>query len=181
MELAILCNCEIGLILFDGNNRLYEFKTDDMRRVIRKYSDSKPQESFGKEDVTFIPHYKPYINHFFWFQLFRRYFMKDNSNAMKGAFARKVCFIGSLWMMIFCLCSLKMRETFNLTQKMKRVIVMTTCACPRSLQQDSVKPAIVLMKAKRVRIRIQETIEKNEVQPSFLFTFHLPLFSCNSI
>eukprot|EP00210_Caulerpa_lentillifera_P008636 g8238.t1 len=64
-----------------------------MKRIIRKYSEAKPQESYGKEDVSlslliWTPSLLTIV--FLCVQLFRRYFMKDNSGALKGAFARKL-------------------------------------------------------------------------------------------
>ncbi|KAL6598448.1 hypothetical protein ACP70R_000751 [Stipagrostis hirtigluma subsp. patula] len=40
-ELAILCDAEVGLVVFSGTGRLYEFASTSMKSVIDRYSEAK--------------------------------------------------------------------------------------------------------------------------------------------
>ena len=52
MELSVLCNCRIGLILFDGNGKLYDFKTEDMTTLVTDYFARDVYESNDKDTVS---------------------------------------------------------------------------------------------------------------------------------
>ena len=45
-ELSILCGCEIGIIIFSANNRLFQYASDDMDRVISRYVSSNDHSEY---------------------------------------------------------------------------------------------------------------------------------------
>ncbi|KAI9199450.1 uncharacterized protein BJ171DRAFT_462368 [Polychytrium aggregatum] len=38
-ELSVLCGCEIGLIIFSHNNKLVQYTSSDMDRVLLRYTE----------------------------------------------------------------------------------------------------------------------------------------------
>ena len=38
-ELSVLCDCEIALIIFTSNNKLYQYASSDMDKVLLKYTE----------------------------------------------------------------------------------------------------------------------------------------------
>ncbi|XP_063810829.1 myocyte-specific enhancer factor 2B [Pseudophryne corroboree] len=51
-ELSVLCDCEIALIIFNGSNRLFQYASTDMDRVLLKYTEySEPHESRTNFDI----------------------------------------------------------------------------------------------------------------------------------
>jgi len=52
MELSILCECDVALIVFNSNNKLYQYASADMERILLKYTDyPDPQPAMTNEDV----------------------------------------------------------------------------------------------------------------------------------
>uniref|UniRef100_A0A3P8V167 MADS-box domain-containing protein n=1 Tax=Cynoglossus semilaevis TaxID=244447 RepID=A0A3P8V167_CYNSE len=44
-ELSVLCDCEIALIIFNSTNRLFQYASTDMDKVLLKYTEySEPRE-----------------------------------------------------------------------------------------------------------------------------------------
>lgn len=39
MELSILCDCEIALIIFNSNNNLYQYASNDIKATLAKYKE----------------------------------------------------------------------------------------------------------------------------------------------
>lgn len=39
MELSILCDCEIALIIFSSNNKLFQYASSDMDKLLLRYTD----------------------------------------------------------------------------------------------------------------------------------------------
>ena len=37
-ELSVLCDCEIALIIFSSSNKLYQYASTDMDKVLLKYT-----------------------------------------------------------------------------------------------------------------------------------------------
>lgn len=37
MELSILCDCEIALIIFNSNNKLFQYASTDMKSTLNKF------------------------------------------------------------------------------------------------------------------------------------------------
>ncbi|XP_075467252.1 myocyte-specific enhancer factor 2B isoform X2 [Ascaphus truei] len=51
-ELSVLCDCEIALIIFNGANRLFQYASTDMDRVLLKYTEyTEPHESRTNSDI----------------------------------------------------------------------------------------------------------------------------------
>lgn len=58
-ELSVLCDCEIGLIIFSSTGKLFQYASSDMDSVLLKYTDHvDPHESKTNVDmakVTTLP------------------------------------------------------------------------------------------------------------------------------
>lgn len=51
-ELSVLCGCEIALIIFNSNDRLFQYASSDMDKVLLKYADyNEPHESCTNVDI----------------------------------------------------------------------------------------------------------------------------------
>ena len=45
-ELSVLCDCEIALIIFNSTNKLFQYASTDMDKVLLKYTEyNEPHES----------------------------------------------------------------------------------------------------------------------------------------
>ncbi|WP_289480292.1 hypothetical protein, partial [Klebsiella pneumoniae] len=45
-ELSVLCDCEIALIIFNHSNKLFQYASTDMDKVLLKYTEyNEPHES----------------------------------------------------------------------------------------------------------------------------------------
>ncbi|XP_072517202.1 myocyte-specific enhancer factor 2B [Salminus brasiliensis] len=54
-ELSVLCDCEIALIIFNSTNRLFQYASTDMDKVLLKYTEySEPHESRTNTDILEI-------------------------------------------------------------------------------------------------------------------------------
>ncbi|OWK51283.1 Myocyte-specific enhancer factor 2B [Lonchura striata] len=55
-ELSVLCDCEIALIIFNSANRLFQYASTDMDKVLLKYTEySEPHESRTNSDILQSP------------------------------------------------------------------------------------------------------------------------------
>ncbi len=53
MELSILCDCEVALLVFGTNNRLFQYSTTDMDKVLIRYTEyNEPRKPLMNEDVS---------------------------------------------------------------------------------------------------------------------------------
>ncbi|PJF18813.1 hypothetical protein PSACC_01331 [Paramicrosporidium saccamoebae] len=51
-ELSVLCGCEVGLIVFSGNNKLFQYASSDMDSLLLRYTEhTEPHEYRTNEDV----------------------------------------------------------------------------------------------------------------------------------
>ncbi|KAF6717143.1 Myocyte-specific enhancer factor 2A [Oryzias melastigma] len=51
-ELSVLCDCEIALIIFNGSNKLFQYASTDMDKVLLKYTEyNEPHESRTNSDI----------------------------------------------------------------------------------------------------------------------------------
>ncbi|XP_076322965.1 myocyte-specific enhancer factor 2C-like isoform X1 [Tachypleus tridentatus] len=51
-ELSVLCNCEIALIIFNNSNKLFQYASTDMDKVLLKYTEyNEPHESRTNNDI----------------------------------------------------------------------------------------------------------------------------------
>ncbi|RKP13234.1 hypothetical protein BJ684DRAFT_6359, partial [Piptocephalis cylindrospora] len=52
-ELSVLCDCEIGLIIFNSQNKLIQFSSTDMDRILLRYTEyPEPDEVRGPTDFA---------------------------------------------------------------------------------------------------------------------------------
>ncbi|XP_066448955.1 myocyte-specific enhancer factor 2A isoform X3 [Eleutherodactylus coqui] len=52
-ELSVLCDCEIALIIFNGSNKLFQYASTDMDKVLLKYTEyNEPHESRTNSDIV---------------------------------------------------------------------------------------------------------------------------------
>jgi hypothetical protein len=57
MELSVLCDCEVALIIFNCSNKLYQYSSTNMDKVLLKYTEyTEPQDRMA--DVRLPPHYR---------------------------------------------------------------------------------------------------------------------------
>lgn len=58
-ELSVLCDCEIALIIFNSTNRLFQYASTDMDKVLLKYTEySEPHESRTNTDILEVLSWK---------------------------------------------------------------------------------------------------------------------------
>lgn len=58
-ELSVLCDCEIALIVFNSQNKLYQYASSDMDKVLLKYTEcNEPHESWTNKDILDLIHKK---------------------------------------------------------------------------------------------------------------------------
>jgi hypothetical protein len=79
-ELSVLCGCEIALIIFNSNDRLFQYASSDMDKVLLKYADyNEPHESCTNVDIIDVS-LKKLKFHVFYF-----YFLKILNKKIKPA------------------------------------------------------------------------------------------------
>ncbi|GBG75870.1 hypothetical protein CBR_g21114 [Chara braunii] len=63
MELSVLCDCDIGLVIFNSNNKLFQYASTDMDCILGKFKDlrSEPHEVKNNQDL-FIQHFASQSN-----------------------------------------------------------------------------------------------------------------------
>uniref|UniRef100_A0A5F7ZFN2 Myocyte enhancer factor 2C n=1 Tax=Macaca mulatta TaxID=9544 RepID=A0A5F7ZFN2_MACMU len=55
-ELSVLCDCEIALIIFNSTNKLFQYASTDMDKVLLKYTEyNEPHESRTNSDIAVPP------------------------------------------------------------------------------------------------------------------------------
>ena len=56
-ELSVLCDCEIALIIFNRSDKLFQYASTDMDRVLLKYTEhNEPHESRTNRDIVEVKH-----------------------------------------------------------------------------------------------------------------------------
>ena len=51
-ELSILCDCEIALIIFNSGNKLFQYASTDMDKILLRYTEyNEPHESRTNADI----------------------------------------------------------------------------------------------------------------------------------
>lgn len=64
-ELSVLCDCEIALIIFSSSNKLYQYASTDMDKVLLKYTEyNEPHESLTNKNIIEVSIFE----NFFWFE-----------------------------------------------------------------------------------------------------------------
>ena len=57
-ELSVLCDCEIALIIFNSANKLFQYASTDMDKVLLKYTEyNEPHESRTNKDIVEVKIY----------------------------------------------------------------------------------------------------------------------------
>lgn len=52
-ELSVLCDCEIALIIFNSTNKLFQYASTDMDKVLLKYTEyNEPHESKTNSEIV---------------------------------------------------------------------------------------------------------------------------------
>jgi len=79
-ELSVLCGCEIALMIFNSNDRLFQYASSDMDKVLLKYADyNEPHESCTNVDIIDVSLKK------LKFHVFNFYFLKILNKKIKPA------------------------------------------------------------------------------------------------
>jgi hypothetical protein len=56
MELSKLCDCEIALIVFDTNDKLFQYSSTSVENILLKYTEyGEPTEEKHNSDVRAVP------------------------------------------------------------------------------------------------------------------------------
>ncbi len=64
-ELSVLCDCEIALIIFNSTNKLFQYASTDMDKVLLKYTEyNEPHESRTNSDIVEVNINKLAFAHF---------------------------------------------------------------------------------------------------------------------
>ena len=51
-ELSVLCDCEIAVIIFNSHNKLFQYASTNMDKVLMKYTEyDQPHESQNNTDI----------------------------------------------------------------------------------------------------------------------------------
>uniref|UniRef100_A0A7N8YCE2 Myocyte enhancer factor 2cb n=1 Tax=Mastacembelus armatus TaxID=205130 RepID=A0A7N8YCE2_9TELE len=56
-ELSVLCDCEIALIIFNSTNKLFQYASTDMDKVLLKYTEYNESLSSQREPVMQHSHW----------------------------------------------------------------------------------------------------------------------------
>lgn len=63
-ELSVLCDCEIALIIFNSTNKLFQYASTDMDKVLLKYTEyNEPHESRTNSDIVEVSYEKTQTAH----------------------------------------------------------------------------------------------------------------------
>ena len=64
-ELSVLCDCEIALIIFSSSNKLYQYASTDMDKVLLKYTEyNEPHESLTNKNIIEVSFFQ-FISFYF--------------------------------------------------------------------------------------------------------------------
>ena len=62
-ELSVLCDCEIALIIFNSTNKLFQYASTDMDKVLLKYTEyNEPHESRTNSDIVEVSVHARLVN-----------------------------------------------------------------------------------------------------------------------
>jgi hypothetical protein len=61
MELSVLCECEIALVIFNEQGKLYKYSSSDVSHVLRMYmkASQSPHEIRSNDDVRTSVFFNP--------------------------------------------------------------------------------------------------------------------------
>ena len=69
-ELSVLCDCEIALIIFSSSNKLYQYASTDMDKVLLKYTEyNEPHESLTNKNIIEVSclHFRFFFKEIFFY------------------------------------------------------------------------------------------------------------------
>lgn len=70
-ELSVLCDCEIALIIFNSTNKLFQYASTDMDKVLLKYTEyNEPHESRTNSDIVEVSKKAMSVGFLLWTQYF---------------------------------------------------------------------------------------------------------------
>lgn len=105
-ELSVLCDCEIALIIFNSSNKLFQYASTDMDKVLLKYTEyNEPHESRTNSDIVEV------------------------SGGVKSVGFCPVETNASLYQAIMSVLVLTLRESFDLTKYGRRHRLMQEPVC----------------------------------------------------
>ena len=57
MELSVLCDCQIALVIFNSNNKLFQYSSGDISAVLERFQKDTigPHEKRNNKDVSYKP------------------------------------------------------------------------------------------------------------------------------
>ena len=57
MELSVLCDCQIALVIFNSNNKLFQYSSGDINAVLERFQKDTigPHEKRNNKDVSYKP------------------------------------------------------------------------------------------------------------------------------
>jgi hypothetical protein len=57
MELSVLCDCQIALVIFNSNNKLFQYSSGDINAVLERFKADTigPHEKRNNKDVSSPP------------------------------------------------------------------------------------------------------------------------------
>ena len=65
-ELSVLCGCEIALMIFNSNDRLFQYASSDMDKVLLKYAEyNEPHESCTNVDIVDVRIGEEFLHSYF--------------------------------------------------------------------------------------------------------------------
>lgn len=68
-ELSVLCDCEIALIIFSSSNKLYQYASTDMDKVLLKYTEyNEPHESLTNKNIIEVHQTQQQLRFNTWFR-----------------------------------------------------------------------------------------------------------------
>jgi hypothetical protein len=68
-ELSVLCDCEIALIIFNSSNKLFQYASTDMDKILLKYTEyNEPHESRTNNEILQVRRLSPFVFTRWWCQ-----------------------------------------------------------------------------------------------------------------
>ena len=80
-ELSVLCDCEIALIIFNSSNKLFQYASTDMDKILLKYTEyNEPHESRTNNEIVQVKSNKKNKQNINKICVFFRFLIKKNRN-----------------------------------------------------------------------------------------------------
>lgn len=85
-ELSVLCDCEIALIIFNSSNKLFQYASTDMDKILLKYTEyNEPHESRTNNEIVQVrnSHIRTKTTFICLFSSFRFWIKKNRNISIK--------------------------------------------------------------------------------------------------